>query len=173
LAEFHIYGRGDQLEFLRSLISELGLENRVFLKAMLPSNQINAVIENADLGIVPKRNNVFGNEAFSSKILEFMALGVPVIIPDTMIDRHYFNDSVAEFFHANDERSLADAMLRMIKHPELRRELARNAGEFVQKYAWEENKAGYLDLVDALVYSQNGLSSHKRVFAELAPPDPS
>ena len=156
LAEFHIYGRGDQLEFLRSLISDLGLENRVFLKAMLPFNQINAVIENADLGIVPKRNNVFGNEAFSTKILEFMALGVPVIIPDTMIDRHYFNDSVAEFFHANDERSLADAMLRMIKHPELRQELARNAGEFVKKYAWEENKAGYLDLVDALVYSQNG-----------------
>src|SRR5580704_1070528 len=164
-AEFHIYGRGDQLESLKSLISELGLENRVFLKSMLPYNQINAVIENADLGIVPKRNNVFGNEAFSSKILEFMALGVPVIVPDTMIDRHYFNDSVAEFFHANNERSLADAMLRMIEHPELRQELARNAEEFVKKYCWEENKAGYLDLVDALVYSQNGLSSHKRVFA--------
>src|SRR6202022_420907 len=57
LAEFHIYGRGDQLEFLRSLIIELGLENRVFLKAMLPFNQINAVIENAALGMVPKRKN--------------------------------------------------------------------------------------------------------------------
>jgi glycosyltransferase involved in cell wall biosynthesis len=158
LAEFHIYGKGDQLESLRSLISELGLENRVFLKSMLPYNQINAVIENADLGIVPKRNNVFGNEAFSSKILEFMALGVPVIVPDTMIDRHYFNDSVAEFFHANDERSLADAMLRMIKHPELRQELVRNADEFVKRYAWEENKASYLDLVDALVYSESGLT---------------
>ncbi len=34
----------------------------------------------ADLGVVPKRAEGFGNEAFSTKILEFMACGVPVLV---------------------------------------------------------------------------------------------
>jgi glycosyltransferase involved in cell wall biosynthesis len=117
------------------------------------------VIENSDLGVVPKRSNSFGNEAFSTKILEFMAMGVPVIVPDTAIDRYYFDDSVAKFFKANDEDSLADAMLLFISNPEMGRNLAKNADVFIKKYTWDENKASYLDLVDALVHSSNGRGS--------------
>jgi glycosyltransferase involved in cell wall biosynthesis len=155
-AEFHIYGAGDQLNSLRALVEELGLEDRVFLKGTKPLHDIASVIENADLGVVPKRKNSFGNEAFSTKILEFMSLGVPVIVPDTAIDSYYFNDSVVKFFQADDERSLADAMLLMIKNPELRKRFIRDASEFVLKYSWDMNKATYLNLVDSLVQSPNG-----------------
>lgn len=161
-AEFHIHGEGEQLGVLRSLVAELGLQDRVFLKAMLPYNQITSVIENADLGVVPKRGNSFGNEAFSTKILEFMALGVPVIVPETAIDRYYFNDSVAKFFKANDDKSLADAMLLLITNPEIRRNLAKNADEFMKKYTWEENKDSYLNLVDSLVRSSNDNFLHSK-----------
>jgi glycosyltransferase involved in cell wall biosynthesis len=149
--EFHIYGAGDQLVPLKSLIVELGLQTKVFLKEPLPPDQIIPAIENADLGIVPKRNEGFADEAFSTKILEFMILGVPVIVPNTTIDRYYFNDSVAKFFCANDERSLADAILLLIEQPELRQALIRNADEFVKGYTWEANEAVYLNLVDSLV----------------------
>jgi glycosyltransferase involved in cell wall biosynthesis len=132
------------------------LENRVFLKGTKALHEIASVIENADLGVVPKRKNSFGNEAFSTKILEFMSLGVPVIVPDTAIDSYYFNDSVVKFFQANDEQSLADAILLMIKNPELRRKFIRDASEFVSKYSWDVNKGTYLNLVDSLVRSPRG-----------------
>jgi glycosyltransferase involved in cell wall biosynthesis len=153
--EFHIYGGGDQAGALMTLITELGLTNKVFLKGSLPLEGIARVIENADLGVVPKRKDGFGNEAFSTKILEFMSLGIPVIVPDTMIDRYYFNDKVARFFHANDETSLAEALLLMIKNHCLRETLARNASEFAEKYSWDANKKIYFDLVDSLVHSSN------------------
>jgi glycosyltransferase involved in cell wall biosynthesis len=155
-ADFHIYGEGEQLEFLKSLVTELGLQERVLFKAFLPFYEIRTVIENADLGIVPKRGESFGNEAFSTKILEFMALSVPVIVPETAIDRFYFNDSVAKFFTANDENSLAAAMLLMIESPELRAKFVHNADEFICKYTWDENKDAYLNLVDSLLLSSNG-----------------
>jgi len=79
---------------LSTLIQELHLENRVFIRNPMPLREIAKVIESADLGIVPKRKDTFGNEAFSTKILEFMAMGVPVIVSDTQIDRYYFDDSV-------------------------------------------------------------------------------
>ena len=61
----------------------------------------------ADLGIVPKRNDSFGDEAFSTKILEFMASGVPVVVSSTRVDRHYFNDKVVRFFPSGDIGRLA------------------------------------------------------------------
>jgi glycosyltransferase involved in cell wall biosynthesis len=155
-AEFHIYGSGEQLNPLKALVEELGLEKRVFLMGTKPLHEISSVIENADLGVVPKRSNSFGNEAFSTKILEFMSLGVPVVVPDTAIDSYYFNNSVVKFFRANDEQSLADAILLMIKNPELRQKFTRDASEFVRKYSWDMNKDTYLNLVDSLVQSSNG-----------------
>jgi glycosyltransferase involved in cell wall biosynthesis len=85
-----------------------------------------------------------------------MSLGVPVVVPDTAIDSYYFNDSVVKFFRANDEKSLADAILLMIKNPELRQKFSRDAAEFVLKYSWDMNKDTYLNLVDSLVQSSNG-----------------
>jgi glycosyltransferase involved in cell wall biosynthesis len=154
-AEFHIYGSGDQSAFLKSLVAQLRLENRVLFKGSLAVEQMVRVIENADLGIVPKRGNGFGNEAFSTKVLEFMAMGVPVIVPDTEVDIFYFNENVAKFFRANDENSLADAMLLLIKSSAVRETLVRNASEFVKKYTWDVNQHIYLDLVDSLLSSRN------------------
>lgn len=158
--EFHIYGKGDRLEVLRDLIASESLEDRVLLKGLLPLDRIAGVIENADVGVVPKRKDGFGNEAFSTKILEFMALGVPVIVPDTTIDRYYFNDSVARFFRANDEADLANAMLEIIADPELRRRLVSGADEFVQQYTWDRHRSEYLNLVDQLVGNHSDARSN-------------
>jgi glycosyltransferase involved in cell wall biosynthesis len=157
-ADFHVYGQGDQWDSLTKLVDDLGLQDRVFLRGLVPTDQIASLMENADLGVVPKRKNGFGNEAFSTKILEFMVLNVPLIIPDTTIDRLYFNDSVALFFQAGDEISLSEAMLTLIKNPGRRASLAKNAREFVKKYAWEVNKGRYLNLVESLVHSGSGHS---------------
>ncbi len=157
-AEFHIYGAGEQLDYLRSLITELKLQDRVFLKGIVPLERVSTVIAGADLGVVPKRSNAFGDEAFSTKTLEFMTVGVPLIVPNTTIDSYYFDDSLVTFFTANDEASLADAMLRAVKNPELRRRHAENALEFVKKFTWDTNRAGYLDLVDFLVNGKPRIS---------------
>jgi glycosyltransferase involved in cell wall biosynthesis len=157
-AEFHIYGSGEQLEFLRSLIGELNLQDRVFLKGIVPLEQVSTVMAGAHLGVVPKRSNAFGDEAFSTKTLEFMTVGVPLIVPNTTIDSYYFDDSLVTFFKANDETSLADAMVRIARNPELRRHQVENSLEFVKKFTWDANRAGYLDLVDFLVNGKPRIS---------------
>jgi len=80
------------------LIEKLFLQGKVIMHGPIPLSEIPSVIENADLGVVPKRKDCFANEAFSTKILEFMAMGIPVIVSDTKIDKYYFDDSVLRFF---------------------------------------------------------------------------
>ena len=149
-ADFHIYGDGPSKPKLLALIKQLQLENRVVLRDRRPLREIPAVLRTAKLGIVPKRKDDFGNEAFSTKILEFMAMGVPVIVSDTKVDRYYFDDSVVRFFRGEDEEDLAHCMLDLIQHSEKRKALAERASEFVANHDWALGKEEYLNLVDGL-----------------------
>jgi glycosyltransferase involved in cell wall biosynthesis len=149
-AEFHIYGVGPAEDSLRTLAASLGLNGRVKLNGTREIRDVASLMENADLGVVPKRNDPFGNEAFSTKTLEFMAMGVPVLVGDTNIDRYYFNDSIVQFFCAGDEASLSNEMLALIRNSERRKDLVRNASEFINNNDWESNKGRYLNIVDRL-----------------------
>lgn len=150
-AEFHIYGRGPETGNLRTLIESLNATDKIFVKDPLPINQIAEIMANADLGVIPKKNDPFGGEAFSTKTLEFMSLGVPIIVSATKIDTHYFNDTVVKFFKPDDVDDLAHCMLEMINNKELRETLRDNATRFVEDYRWSKKKNEYYHLVDSLI----------------------
>lgn len=151
-AEFHIYGRGPETENLQNLIKSLNVGHRVFINGPMPINQIADVMANADLGIIPKRNDPFGGEAFSTKTLEFMSLGIPIILSATKIDKFYFNDSVVKFFVSEDIEDLARVMHDMIIDPSLRETIRRNADQFIADFQWSNNKHQYFNLVDSLIH---------------------
>ena len=150
-AEFHIYGDGNMKAELIALAKELGLEQKVLFFQPLPVRKIADIMSNADLGVVPKRADSFGNEAYSTKIMEFLALGVPVVVSSTKIDRYYFNDSVVRFFESGNENSLAEAMLEVMRNARLREQFIHAAGEYVEANSWETRRPEYLGLVDSLV----------------------
>ena len=149
-ADFHIYGTGKAMEDLAKLAKELGIGYRVLFCPFKPIWEIAQVMENADLGVVPKRNDSFGNEAFSTKTLEFMALGVPLLISDTAVDRYYFNDRVVTFARSGDENDFATKMVQLVRDPEARHRQVENANEFIKLNYWDVKKSEYLNLVDSL-----------------------
>ena len=149
-AEFHIYGDGPSAKQLMELIIELGVESQISMYPGCPLQEIPRLMESADLGIVPKRKDNFGNEAFSTKILEFMAMRVPVVVSDTMIDKYYFDDSIVRFFRSGDDSDLARCMLEMIENFGARKLQIENASRFVETFDWSARQHEYLELVDRL-----------------------
>jgi glycosyltransferase involved in cell wall biosynthesis len=149
-SEFHLYGEGNMKERLVSLARELGLGGKVLFFDSVPVRDIPQILANADLGVVPKRADSFGNEAYSTKIMEFMSVGVPVVVSSTKIDRFYFNDSVVRFFESGNATALAQAMLDLLRHPEKRELLVSNGLAYAARNNWDSRKADYLGLVDSL-----------------------
>jgi glycosyltransferase involved in cell wall biosynthesis len=149
-AEFHIYGEGNAKGSLIELVNELGLEKRILFFPPRSLNEIAEIVANADLGVVPKRANSFGNEAYSTKIMEFMSQGVPMIVSRTKIDCYYFNDQVVRFFESENVEDLADAMLTLIRNQPLRETLARNALVYADENSWARREREYFNLVDSL-----------------------
>lgn len=150
-AEFHIYGDGNRKPDLMNLTRQLGLQDKVLFFEPCPVSRIAEVMAEADLGVVPKRADSFGNEAYSTKIMEFMASGVPVVASDTRIDRFYFDDSVVRFFRSGDPEALAVGIIEVLSDPLLRERLTRNGLDYAARSSWETRKREYLALVDSLV----------------------
>jgi glycosyltransferase involved in cell wall biosynthesis len=149
-AEFHIYGDGSMKPELVRLARDRGLNGGVRFFDPLSIREIADVMARADLGVVPKLADSFGNEAYSTKIMEFMSLGVPVVASDTKIDRYYLNDSILRFFESGNVDALAEAMHDILKNPELHRGMVDRASKYALENSWETRKSDYLRLVDSL-----------------------
>ncbi len=105
----------------------------------------------SDLAVVPKRaSSAFGNEAMSTKIMEFMSLGVPVVVSRTKVDSYYHDDSRVMFFDSENPRDLARAILSLRRDAQLRARLGANASAYVSLNNWTEKKKVYLKLIDDL-----------------------
>jgi glycosyltransferase involved in cell wall biosynthesis len=148
--EFHIYGDGIMKPELEQLAKDLGLDGSVKFFNPLRLQEIAEVMATADLGVVPKRANSFGNEAYSTKIMEFMSVGVPAVVSSTKIDRYYFDDSVVRFFESGNADALAEAMYEILKNPRMRGDMVKRASKYASLNSWENRKRDYLQLVDSL-----------------------
>ena len=160
-AELHLYGDGNQKENLIQLARELGVESKVKFFAGVPFDRVPEIMASADIGVVPKRADSFGNRAYSTKIMEFMSQGLPVVASRTEIDTFYFNDNVVRFFESGDCQSLADAILEVATNQEVRQSLVRNALQYVERNSWLSKRAEYFALVDTLsseIFDEPGVS---------------
>lgn len=161
-AEFHLYGDGNMKPSLIALAEQLGFNGRVKFFDPVRVKAVAAIMANADVGVVPKRADSFGNEAYSTKIMEFMSLGVPVVVSSTRIDRHYFDDSVVRFFPSGDVDALADALLAVLRDSVLRTNMVANASAYAQRHSWSQRKADYLRLVDELIATGSAVDRGER-----------
>ncbi len=147
---FLIVGDGPDREKLRGMIQRQHLEDRVFLKGFVPMEQVAEIMATIDLGVVPKRKDSFGNEAFSTKIMEFMAMNVPVIASRTRIDEYYFNENMVQFFESENAEDLATKILDLMQNPARRSALCGCSTQFIAHNNWDVKKHEYMELVDRL-----------------------
>lgn len=148
--EFHIYGKGTDQQYFEDLVKTLGLQDRIIFKSIVPIEKLPQIIAGADLGVEPKLKRSFGNEAFSTKILEFMYVGIPVIASDTLVHTHYFDESLVKFFRSEDEEDLAECIVQLRKDKRLRDTLVANSFRYMEQNNWEVRKYTYLNIVDSL-----------------------
>jgi glycosyltransferase involved in cell wall biosynthesis len=149
--KFLIFGDGNQREELVAQAQAAGLSDRILIKDWQRSEELASTMAMIDLGVEPKRKRSFANEALSTKILEFMVMGVPVLASDTLVHKRYFKDGVVEYFESENVEDLASNIFTLATDPAKREVLRARGTQFIQTNTWDVKHVEYLDLLDKLV----------------------
>ena len=146
-----VAGDGDGLEEITSLVGRLGLEDIVSVTpGRRPVSELRPMFERASAGIVPMVNDAFTRHALPVKLLEFIALGLPVISSRTDTVRLYFDDSMIAFFEPGDAAELAERILELKSDPGRAARMSAAAATVLEQHSWEHEARGYFGVVDEL-----------------------
>ena len=143
---FHVVGDGDDLEEFRVLSRKLGVEDMVMFRGSVPLEGLVPILEEVDLGIIPNGRNIATELMLPVKMLECIALGIPVIAPRLRTITHYFTEAMVFYFDPDDVDSFAAAIRTAYASEEVRLRKAREARRFLETHRWEIHKSDFLDM---------------------------
>jgi glycosyltransferase involved in cell wall biosynthesis len=143
-----ILGEGDALQTVEHLARRLGVDDRIeFSRAYVSNDDALRRIAVASCGIIPNRRSRLNRFALSSKLLEYVALGVPVVVARLETLSAHFGPEEVTFFEPDDSESLAAAIAWVAQHPADAREKAKRAQRRAEAYSWPESRTRLLKAV--------------------------
>ena len=134
----HLWGTGDDLATFQDLARELGVEDRVhFNPKGFPLHELPGQLRSMDLGVVGNRRSPASDLMLPVKLMEYVSLGIPVVVPRLKTIEYYFSDDMVAYYEPEDIQSMADSIDCLYRMPELRRRKVEQAGTFLREYGWE------------------------------------
>jgi len=117
----------NESELVKKTMKKAGLEGIVEIVPPIPHSDIPKELWSADWGISFLEPNVYFESSPPAKVFEFLAAGLPVIANDIQTHTAYLKDGVNSLIVPYEAGAFADAMLRLIENPNLRKLLSENA----------------------------------------------
>lgn len=114
-----IIGDGDAWPHLKCLTADLGLDQYVSLPGAIFGKQLRNYLAAADICVDPGPSNAYNDRSTVCKMMEYMALGKPIVVFD--LPEHRFSaEQAAVFVPPNDERAFAVALAQLMDDPRQR-----------------------------------------------------
>jgi glycosyltransferase involved in cell wall biosynthesis len=145
-----ILGQGDYSLALRQLSRDLDVEDWISVEAPVPYDRIASIYQSANIGISPQNDTLFGEIYFSTKVAEYLAVGLPAVVARTRVMAAYYDDSQVAFFAPGDHADFAARVIRLFKDKEYRDHLVENGLRLSEKYSWAREREVYLSVVKKL-----------------------
>jgi glycosyltransferase involved in cell wall biosynthesis len=151
-AILEIIGGGDAVPKLAARAAALGVADRVVLRGVaLPQDEVLDRIQGASVGVIPNLPSRLNRFALSTKLFEYVALGIPVVVADLPTLRSHFTSEEVTYFRAGDAAALAAALESVADDYESALARARAAGKRYRAfYAWEGQARRYARLLTLL-----------------------
>jgi len=149
--ELRIMGKGNKLNEVLALASELGVRDRITLVGTVPVEKVAEEMRKADVGISCHRAGIFGDLYFSTKIIEYLTQGLAVVSPRTYTIHKYLPDDCLFYFEPGNEEALADTIRLIWNNPaEVLGRLAQ-ARQRLPQLSWQSEKGRLLGFYDGLL----------------------
>jgi glycosyltransferase involved in cell wall biosynthesis len=158
-ARLAVYGEGDAVPNLFEVAEANDVANRIEMTGqMLPQVETLRRIAGASVGVIPNLPTQLNRFALSTKLFEYIALGIPVVAADLPTIREHFDASELMYFRAGEVESLVDALLAVAYDFEAAASRAQKARRrYDEEYAWPLQAQRYRAVLDRLTGRDGGV----------------
>lgn len=146
--EFHfvLIGNGDVFKELKEMSRKDGLDHYVTFTGRIPDDDMLKYLSSCDLCVQPDPKNLLNNISTMNKLMEYMALGKPVVAFD-LIETRYSGGECVLYAAPNDINDMADKIVALADDTKLMSEMGKQGRERIeQTLAWEHSESQLIDL---------------------------
>ena len=147
---FNIYGKGEYLNELQRLIQDYDLGREVRYMGMFQLTDMPNEIMKADFGIVSYEKSKATDLMLPLKLMEYVAMQIPVITIKNKAISHYFDDEDLIYYGYKDHIDLFNKIIYVYSNMESLNRFKQNYHRNTENFNWEIEKKNYIDLIDSL-----------------------
>jgi glycosyltransferase involved in cell wall biosynthesis len=133
-----LVGDGPDFKNIVILIDKLNLKSKIILTGIVPPNEIPYYLNSIDIFIISRPNTIENKTAIPLKLLEAMAMGIPIVATNVGGISEVINDGMDGILAITDnDEKLAEKILMLLNNKSLRKKIGKNAKESVKSFKWE------------------------------------
>ncbi|HEX7952954.1 MAG TPA: glycosyltransferase family 4 protein, partial [Burkholderiales bacterium] len=114
--QFGLVGSGTSLAQMRTLAADLGIAEYVTFTGRVPDAEMLAMLNTADVCVNPDVANEMNDKSTMNKVMEYMALGKPIVQFD-LVEGRYSAQSASLYARPNDAIDLAVKIVELLDDP--------------------------------------------------------
>jgi glycosyltransferase involved in cell wall biosynthesis len=111
-----LVGAGDAMQSSKSLAEELGLADHVLFTGWVDQGEVAVYLDLADVCVAPEPSNSYNDRSTMIKLMEYMAIGKPIVAFDLPEHRRTAR-SAAAYVRPNDEFEFARSLSSLLDDP--------------------------------------------------------
>jgi glycosyltransferase involved in cell wall biosynthesis len=135
--QFGLVGGGTSLEEMKELARELGVADYVTFTGRVPDQQLLEMLNTADVCVNPDVANEMNDKSTMNKIMEYMALGKPIVQFD-LTEGRVSAQEASLYAAKNDPVDMAVKIVELLDDPERRARMGTyGRNRVVNELEWE------------------------------------
>lgn len=151
-----IVGGGPHLDELRRLCTSMGLDDIVEFTGRVDDNKMLDYLNTADICVNSDEYNEMNDKSTMNKVLEYMALGKPIVQFD-LTEGRYSAQGASLYARPNDSVDMAEKIVSLLDDPARRAEMSRiGRDRIVNELSWDHTSRALLETYDRY-FTERGL----------------
>jgi glycosyltransferase involved in cell wall biosynthesis len=136
---------GDEVPKLKRLTRQLKLDDCIIFTGYIPEKQALEILSTADVCLSPDPSNPLNDVSTMNKMMEYMALGKPIVSFDLKEARLSAGES-ALYVENYNIRAFAEGILQLLHDPHLSQKMGEIGKERIEgKLCWQKQESSLIN----------------------------
>lgn len=141
-------GGGPHLAQLKELSHNMGLDDIVEFTGRVSDEKLLDYLNTADVCVNSDEYNAMNDKSTMNKILEYMALGKP-IVQFNLTEGRYSAQDASLYAEPNNAQDMAKKIIELLENPDKRKQMGEyGRNRVINELSWEHTSKALLDGYD-------------------------